>query len=771
MRVCSKTFLACIKSVAHCDTLFYFYGMDRYFKDSVGFDACSRLCVDDWKSTLQVLKAEKYYTMAAAAAVIKFAEHKGKMVLAASSLRITYEGAQKTMVIGGTTASQLELLFNARHSGTAGTLYESLNYCKNNSGARLLRTELLQPSTSIATINSRLDVVTELTSNEDMFTELGKVLSRFTDLDKIVRSMITLPKLASTKTDESLVTLVIQLKGTLEHVPQLRAALEPAHSQLLTAFRDGLQDPRFAAMLEKLDGVVTGNTSKVSHLLKSIQQKTQLIKDGVHYRLDILRTMYAEVVDDIQQYVADLQDEYNLAFTAQYSAQRRWHIQVPWPRSDAEPELPSGVFEKVQFNGKGAKRYALMTTSNLRKFNSRIQENLAEIYQITNMLVNNTMDEARTQVGCLYKLADTVATVDMLRSFAEVVTLGGGAYCRPTFGDSLALQQGRHPVLHKLSPESTVPNDTFLDPLESNLHVIQGPNMSGKSIYLKQVALSQILAQVGSFVPAVSAKVRICDQIFTRLGTEDCDATSVSTFQSECAEINYILQNSQPTSLILLDEVGRATSPQEGTGMGHALCEYLALNSGVFTLMATHFHELTRLKEYKNIDVFHLQVRHSSAKSSASAAAAAADGDDDEEAKLIFTHSLQPGPLSGRNLHGGLTLARLSTLPDAVVGRAEQLAVVLDKYDLDHQAPATVEIKRHQLIHNVLTQSKHLNEVPNLEAGVIKIMLEQMQANHRESIAELHAAAAAISATLQRSKRSSPAPSSSASATSPLSSE
>lgn len=698
-----------------------------------------------------MLKVEKFYTMAAAAAVIKFAEHKGKMVFAASSLRITYEGAQKTMVVGGSTATQLELLFNARHSSTAGTLYESLNCCKNNSGARLLRTELLQPSTSIATINSRLDVVTELTSNEDMFTELGKVLSQFTDLDKIVRSMITLPKLASSKTDESSVTLVIQLKGTLEHVPQLRAALESAHSPLLTAFREGLTDPRFAEMLAKLDSIVTGSTSKVSHLLKSIQQKTQLIKEGVHYRLDILRTMYAEAVDDIQQYVAELHEDHNLAFSAQYSAQRRWHIQVPWPRSDTEPEIPD-VFEKVQVNGKGARRYVSMTTSNLRKFNSRIQENLAEIYQITNMLVNNAMDEARKQVGCLYKLADTVAMVDMLRSFAEVVTLGGGTYCRPTFGDSLALQQGRHPVLHKLSPTSTVPNDTFLHPSESNLHVIQGPNMSGKSIYLKQVALLQILAQVGSFVPAVSAKVRICDQIFTRLGTEDCDSTSISTFQSECAEINYILQNSQPTSLVLLDEVGRATSPQEGTGMGHALCEYLALNSGVFTLMATHFHELTRLKEYKNIDVFHLQVQRSAAEPSAAAAAAAVaagggDGTDGEkEAKLIFTHTLQPGPLSGNSLHGGLTLARLSTLPDAVVERAEQLSAVIDKFDTDHQAPATLEIKRRQLLHDVLSQSKHLNEVPNLEAYVLKAVLEDIQQKHRDAIAGVRAAAAAATA-------------------------
>ena len=307
------------------------YANNRFLYDTrTTLAACSQV---HWKPTLQVLKVKQFYTMAAAAAVIKFAEHKGKMVLAASSLRITYEGAQKTMVVGGATATQLERFFNARHPSTTGTLYESLNCCKNNSGARLLRTELLQPSTSIATISLRLDVVTELTSNEDVFTELSIVLSRFTNLDTIVRSMITLPKLATTKTDESMVKLVIQLKGTLEHVPQLLAALEPAHSQLLTAFRDGLQDPRFAEMLAKLDGVVTGNTSKVSHLLKSIQQKTQLIKDGVHYRLDILRTMYAEAVDDIQQYVAELQDEHNLAFSAQYSAQRLWHIQVPWPRS------------------------------------------------------------------------------------------------------------------------------------------------------------------------------------------------------------------------------------------------------------------------------------------------------------------------------------------------------------------------------------------------------------------------------------------------------
>jgi DNA mismatch repair protein MSH4 len=259
---------------------------------------------------------------------------------------------------------------------------------------------------------------------------------------------------------------------------------------------------------------------------------------------------------------------------------------------------------------------------------------------------------------------------DMLRSFAEVVTLGNGNYCRPTFGDTLAVQQGRHPVLHRIDASATVPNDTFMQAKESNLHVIQGPNMSGKSIYLKQVALLQILAQIGSFVPAVSASFRISDQIFTRLGLEDCADANSSTFQLECDEINYILQNVSGSSLVLLDEVGRGTSPQEGAGMCHALSEFLALKTEAFTLMATHFNELTRLAEYPSIDVFHMEVRAVSSGGGASAASAAAASTSGgggpgltAAAKLKFTHSLKVRWLIMCFAHHSSSNAQLKPMP------------------------------------------------------------------------------------------------------------
>lgn len=209
-------------------------------------------------------------------------------------------------------------------------------------------------------------------------------------------------------------------------------------------------------------------------------------------------------------------------------------------------------------------------------------------------------------VGCLYKLAECVSTMDMLMSLAHFCTLG--SYTRPEFTDTLAVKQSRHPILDKSLNDSFVANNIYASN-DTRLSVITGPNMSGKSTYLCQIALVQILAQIGCFVPAEYASFRTVNHVFTRMGSCDDIETNTSTFSQEMKEVNYILQNVTDRSLVLIDELGRGTSGLEGVGLCHAVCEKL-LTTRASIFLVTHYQELTELAGlYPAVDNYFFQVR------------------------------------------------------------------------------------------------------------------------------------------------------------------
>ncbi|KAH0618493.1 hypothetical protein JD844_017755 [Phrynosoma platyrhinos] len=250
-----------------------------------------------------------------------------------------------------------------------------------------------------------------------------------------------------------------------------------------------------------------------------------------------------------------------------------------------------------------------------------------------NRIVCKLLSEIYEHIHCLYKLSDTVSMLDMLQSFAHACTLSD--YVRPEFTDTLAIKQGWHPVLEKISLEKPVSNNTYITE-GSNFVIITGPNMSGKSTYLKQIALSQIMAQIGSFVPAEYSSFRIAEQIFTRIGMDDDIETNSSTFMQEMKEITYIIQNANDRSLIIIDELGRGTSPEEGIGICYAVCEYL-LNLKAFTLFATHFLELCQIDTlYPNVENNYFEIQHVRSSS-------------DIREKIAYTYILSKGHTEEKN--------------------------------------------------------------------------------------------------------------------------
>ncbi|TNN42249.1 MutS 4 [Liparis tanakae] len=238
------------------------------------------------------------------------------------------------------------------------------------------------------------------------------------------------------------------------------------------------------------------------------------------------------------------------------------------------------------------------TIADLMKMNDRCDEALREIFHMSYVVMCQLLGTIHQHIHCLYKLSDAVSMLDMLLSLANVCTISD--YVRPEFTDTLAIKQGRHPILERIVGQQPVSNNSYISE-GSNFVIITGPNMSGKSTYLKQVALCQIMAQIA---------FRVADQIFTRIGVDDDFETNSSTFMLEMKEISYIIHNASDRSLIIVDELGRGTSAEEGIGICHSVCEFL-LGLKAFTLFATHFLELCQLESlYPNAENQHMEVQH-----------------------------------------------------------------------------------------------------------------------------------------------------------------
>jgi DNA mismatch repair protein MutS len=562
--------------------------------------------------------------------------------------RIAYYEQQDAMILDQVTARNLELVEPAAGDDASATLVRAIDETATSMGARLLRSWILRPEISLAEIEERLGAVENLKSGTVAREEIRRELEGILDLERLT-SRITLG--VATPRD------LLALRASLEIVPRLRALMAGAIA--LRGAEAGAPPARLASLREQMDELadVSGTIARgISDDPPALPNEPGVIRHGFHAELDELRTILKEG----RQIIAAMEDRERKrtgigSLKIRYNQVFGYYIEV------SKPNLPSvpADYERKQ-TLVNAERF---TSAELKDHERKVLTAEDRVLEIERRLYSEIRESIAREAGRLRRTAAAVAQLDVLVNFARIAA--ARHYTRPEFTESelsrkgprgaLMIAGGRHPVIEKLLEERGerfVPNDLYLGDDSQFLLIITGPNMGGKSTYLRQAALISILAQAGSFVPAAQAKLPILDRIFTRIGASDSLARGRSTFLVEMSEVAAILNTATSASLVLLDEVGRGTSTFDGLSIAWAVVESLHAGARPRTLFATHYHELTELEQLlpgvKNV---HVSVQEA--------------GND-----IVFLRRVEPG---SADKSYGIEVARLAGLPGEVIARAREI--------------------------------------------------------------------------------------------------
>ncbi|MGC1829433.1 MAG: DNA mismatch repair protein MutS [Candidatus Acidiferrales bacterium] len=565
--------------------------------------------------------------------------------------RIAYYEQQDRMILDQVTVRNLELAEPAPGEDARATLLGAMDETATGMGARLLRGWILRPEIALDEIEARLDAVADLKSRTVLREEIRRELENILDLERLA-SRVTLG--VATPRD------LLALRASLEKIPRLRELLG-------TEARTGA---RLAALREQLDEMTDVReiiARGIADDPPAMPNEPGVIRRGFHAELDELRDTMKhgrQIIAAMEERerkrtgIASLKIRYNQVFG--------YYIEV----SKANLHLAPADYERKQ-TLVGAERF---TSAELKEQERKILTAEERVLEIERRLYGEIRDAIARNAARLRRTAEAIAQLDVLVNFARIAAARN--YSRPEFTESAAapagppptakgapgsprgelmIAGGRHPVIEKLLEERGerfVPNDLYLRDPSPFLLIITGPNMGGKSTYLRQTALISILAQAGSFVPAAQAKLPLLDRIFTRIGASDNLARGRSTFLVEMSEVAAILNTATAASLVLLDEVGRGTSTFDGLSIAWAVAEALHSGARPRTLFATHYHELTDLEPLlAGVENVHVSVREAGSE-------------------IVFLRRVEPG---SANKSYGIEVARLAGLPDAVIARAREI--------------------------------------------------------------------------------------------------
>ncbi len=553
---------------------------------------------------------------------------------------------RKFMEIDPSTRRSLELCESMRTGEKRGSLLWAVDRTKTSAGARLLRRFIEAPLLDCNRIQRRQGAVGELASSFILRRELAELLSRVLDLERLTTKIVY-----NTAGPRDLAAIT----SSVAVIPEIKELLADCRDVELCSLRDGL---------DTLDDIKSAIDGAISDDPPFSVREGGFIRRGYNREADDLYS----IVHNAKSYIERLTEEERLAtgiksLKISYNRVFGYYIEVSKSNLGDVPER----YIRKQTLSTG-ERYI---TEQLKETEQTILGASDKLVALEYELFCRLREQLAVKAPRIQACAATLALLDVYCGLAEAASEMG--YCRPEvdFGEVISIKEGRHPVVERFASDGTfVPNDTLLDTGNNRLMLITGPNMAGKSTYMRQVALIVLLAQIGSFVPAAEARIGIVDKLFTRVGASDDLASGSSTFMLEMNEVAYILKNATRRSLIIYDEIGRGTSTFDGMSIARAVAEYTAGHKlGARSLFATHYHELTDLPETVE-GVVNYNI------------AAKKKGDD-----IIFLRKIVRGATDDSY---GIEVAKLAGVPKTVIKRAKDVLSELEKRSRQAAPPPEV---------------------------------------------------------------------------------
>ncbi|KAJ1331009.1 DNA mismatch repair protein MSH4 [Microdochium nivale] len=516
-------------------------------------------------------------------------------------------------------------------------------------------------------------------------------------------ALVIVPQQASIVASEIAIDNVLSIKSFVLNVKPLFESLMGARSSLLVRIRDLCRSEIVQPVIDLIRDTIKDDVTSMKTPLDRRNQRSFAVKTGVHGLLDVARQTYKEGTEDVYQLVDDINKSHETDAEVKFDERRCFWLRLR--RADFESKPLPDIFINVTTRGIW---YECQTIS-LIQLSNRVTDSHNEAVMLSDQVVQDLIGKILDYVPSLFRMCEGIGLLDMLTAFCQTATVRD--YVRPEMNDTMALKHARHPICERVNPEKFVPNDVFANE-QHRFQIITGCNMSGKSTYIRMVALIQVMAQMGSFVPAEYAAVPIIHQLFVRMSTDDNIEANMSTFSLEMREMAFILRNVDRTTLAIVDELGRATSTRDGLAIALAISEAL-LQSGSTVWFATHFHQLARILGSRP-GVLNLHL------------SATVSNTNDQDSKMTMLYKVNSGIV--QKTRYGLNLARAIGLPERFIDVAENVAKRLEteneskKQKSEHQRL----FKRRRLILNLEETLSQL-QTTDMENDVLRSYLEKLQ--------------------------------------------
>ncbi|KAL4916075.1 muts domain V-domain-containing protein [Aspergillus aurantiobrunneus] len=690
------------------DTTFTF--LDRkYWAEKAGHEYVERLGFAEDVDSIKVTLGGNYFAACCFAAVLKYVELELNRIFTSHSLRIRFEPSQGSMSIDLSTIISLELIQNLHNFKSNESLFGLLNETLTPMGARLLRANILQPSTEASKLIARYEAVEDLSTKEEMFFSVRQALKGFVDAEKVLTSLILVPTKRTFQYVEQSVNHIIMLKTYVSAINSVYKSLAATQSSLLLTIRDICAPAGHFTVEQLIDSTLNEHVTYQTKPLDLRNQRIYCVKVGVNSLLDVARQTYKEANMDAAELVAKLSESHDLGLDLKYDPARQYYISLPATERRPLPDVFINIYRK--------KNRIECQTLDLVKLNQKITDAHNEVISLSDKTIQELIQNVCAEISILFRVSEAISMLDMLAAFAQLATTN--EYIRPELTEALAIKSGRHPIREKIHSKKFIPNDAYATN-QTRFQIITGCNMSGKSTYIRSLALMTVMAQIGCFIPAEYASFPIIHQLFARVSTADDMEANVSTFAAEMREMAFILHSINPRSMVIIDELGRGTSTTDGLAIALAIAEAL-VQSNALVWFVTHFHDLaTIMAERSGVVSLHLASEISP-----------------DASKMTMSYKLTEGP--NKTQFYGLTLAKLVDFPPAVLETAHGVSEELNRLSLrrhSHTKALAIARKR-KLILSLREELLHARN-GSMEGQTLRQWLKRLQDEFTLQMAAAH---------------------------------